>query len=131
MKGATSVKISYMFITFVICLMLSVPVYAFSGYVSMDYDLLTQDWVWEIELQKNVTEIFSVGTTLQTYCPGYGFKGIVPSWIPEMQRYEVWAEARIKNISVKLIDWCDHYLAQSGIDDNDTHGLALRMRYEF
>lgn len=118
-------------VTALICLAFTAPVYAVSGHVDMHYDFIAEEWTWGVGLERALGEHLAVGTALETMCPDYGYKGIVPSWIPEMQRYEVWAELRWRDISVKLIDWCNHYLAQSGIDDNDTHGLTLRVRYEF
>ena len=103
---------------------------AVSGHVGMDYDLLTEEWVWGVGLEKGLTDNVAVGTNLKTACPDYGYKGIVPSWIPELQRYEVWAEVRWKEVSVRLTDWCDHYLSQSGKND-DKWGLKLSLRYSF
>ncbi len=115
----------------VICLALAAPACAVSGYVGMDYDFMSQAWVWGVGLERGLGEYLAVGTALEAVCPGYGYKGPIPSWMPEMQRYEVWAEARWRDVSVRITDWCDHYLAQSGVNGNDTHGLTLRVRYGF
>lgn len=117
-------------ISLALALLLASPCLAVSGHIGMDYDLLTEEWVWDVGLEKGLTDNLVVGTTLSTTCPDYGYKGIIPSWIPELQRYEVWAEVRWKEVSVRLTDWCDHYLSQSGKDD-DKWGLKLSLRYSF
>jgi len=116
-------------IIIVICL----PVHAdLGGHVSVDYDTLNQDWLWVLNVDKQLTPWFKIGTTLGTYSEGFGFKHFVPSWIPHRLDYEVYAEVHYKNFSLRVTDWCDHWFAQS--DQNwsaDRWGLTVRLRYDF
>lgn len=113
--------------------LLSSPVYAkIGGYVSVEHDTLNQDWLWVLNVDKQLTPWFKVGTTLGTYCEGFGFKHFVPSWIPHRLDYEVYAEVHYKNFSLRVTDWCDHWFAQSDQDwSADRGGLTVRLRYEF
>lgn len=119
------------FVVAVICLAFAAPAYAVSGHVDMHYDFIAEEWIWGVGLQKELGEHLAVGTVMEAACPEYGYKGIVPSWAPAMQRYEVWAEVRWQGMSVRLTDWCDHFLAQAGSADWDACGLELRVRYAF
>jgi hypothetical protein len=116
-------------IIIVICL----PVYAeIGGYVSVEYDTLNQDWLWVLNVDKQLTPWFKVGTALGTYSEGFGFKHFVPSWIPHRLDYEVYAEVHYKNFSLRVTDWCDHWFAQSDQDWlADRWGLTVRLRYDF
>ena len=97
-----------------------------------DYDFVAAEWRFGVGLEYPLSDTFAVGTTLTTLCPDYGFKGIVPSWIPSLQGYEVWAEVRWQDVRLRLTDWCDHYLAQGGVGaSEDRWGLRLSLRYDF
>ena len=104
-----------------------------SGHVAMDYDTLNEDWLWTLSVDKHITSWWLVGTSMATYAPGYGFKHFVPSWIPHRLDYEVYTELRYKDLSLRIIDWCDHWFDQSGVDarGNDKYGLQIRLRYDF
>ena len=110
----------------------SATAYAVSGYVEGSYDLLTQQWVWSIEAKQPVGRCLTLGATLTTPCDGVRSKVILPSWCPTSQLYEMWAEARHGPVSVRLTDWCFHWLSQSGqTAAQDKWGLGLSIRYEF
>jgi hypothetical protein len=113
--------------------LLSLPVYAeIGGYVSVEYDTLNQDWLWVLNVDKQLAPWFKIGTTLGTYSEGFGFKHFVPSWIPHRLDYEVYAEVHYKNFSLRVTDWCDHWFAQSDQDWlADRWGLTIRLRYDF
>lgn len=106
-------------------LLLSAPCYA---RVAGEYDILTQEWVWEASDEYNITDWLGIGYSLRCLCPCTTWKTVIPSWVPFRQDYEVWAEVRYKSVTVRLTDWCNHWLSQSGRDD-DTHGLRLRVEW--
>ena len=112
--------------------LLSLPVYAeIGGHVSVEYDTLNQDWLWVLNVDKQLSPWFKIGTTLGTYSEGFGFKHFVPAWIPHRLDYEVYAEVHYKNVSLRATSWCDHWFSQSYNYDGDSHGLTLRLKYEF
>jgi hypothetical protein len=106
--------------------------FAADGYVAANYDALLKTWVWELSVHKDINSYLRVGTTLKTHGDKYAQKTIVPSFIPTMQGYEVWAEIQKGDFSVRITDWCDHWLSQSGVPSYiDDEGLKLRVQYNF
>lgn len=79
-------------------LLLSTPCYA---RVAGEYDILTQEWVWEASDEYNITDWFGIGYSLRCLCPCTTWKTIIPSWVPFRQDYEVWAEVRYKSVTVR------------------------------
>ena len=113
--------------------LLSLPVYAeIGGYVSVEYDTLNQDWLWVLNVDKQLTDWWLVGASMATYAPEYGFKHFIPAWVPYRLDYEVYAEVHYKNFSLRGTSWCDHWFAQSDQDwSADRWGLTVRLRYDF
>lgn len=101
--------------------------------VSGDYDLVTGLWSWEAAGSKPLTDWLSVGYSLTAVCDGWMTKaGVVPSWTPIRQDYAIWLQADYGPWSVRLTDWCNHWLSQSGRPPwEDTHGLAVRVQWEW
>jgi len=112
--------------------LISLPVYAeIGGYVSVDYDTMNKDWHWTLSVDKHITSWWLVGASMVTYAPEYGFKHFIPAWVPYRLDYEVYAEVHYKNVSLRVTSWCDHWFSQSYNYDGDSHGLTLRLKYEF
>ena len=112
--------------------LISLPVYAeIGGYVSVDYDTMNQNWHWTLSVDKHITSWWLVGASMVTYAPEYGFKHFIPAWVPYRLDYEVYAEVHYKNVSLRVTSWCDHWFSQSYNYDGDSHGLTLRLKYEF
>ena len=116
-----------------LCLLVTLPVHAqIRGYVAVDYDTMTRDWLWTLSVDKHITDWWLVGTSMATFAPGYGFKYFIPSWIPHRLDYEVYTEIRLGDWSLRVTDWCDHWFAQSDQDwSADRWGLTVRLRYDF
>ena len=116
-----------------LCLLVALPVHAqIKGYVAVDYDTMTRDWLWTLSVDKHITDWWLVGTTMTTRTPGYAFKHFIPSWIPHRLDYEVYTEFRYKDISLRVTDWCDHWFSQSDKGGwLDEWGLTVRVRYDF
>lgn len=97
------------------------------------YDLLTGFWAWEAAGSKPVTDWLLVGYSLTAVCGGTTFKaGLVPSWVPIRQDYSIWAEVQRGPWSLRVTDWCNHWLAQSGRPPwADTQGLSVRVQWEW
>ena len=121
------------FIVLMLCFIITLPVQAeVKSYVAVNYDTMNQDWLWELSINKHITDWWLVGTSMATYAPEYGFKFFVPSWIPHRLDYEVYTEFRYKDISLRITDWCDHWFSQSGKGGwLDEWGLTVRLRYDF
>lgn len=120
-------------LTVLLVLLLTNVVYAMGGHVAVDYDTMNEDWVWEVEVFKDLGSFVKVGFNMATYSPVFGFKHFIPSWAPFRLDYQVYAEVKYKSVSLRVTDWCDHWFAQSGKDawESDSHGLTLRLKYEF
>jgi len=78
--------------------------------VACQYDLATQQWTWETAGAHPLTDWLSIGYSLRCLCEWKA--GIVPSWVRVRQDYTIWAEARQGAWSVRLTDWCNHWLSQ-------------------
>jgi len=114
------------------CLLSAVSCMA-SHLVAGEYDLVTRRWTWEVSGSHALANRLSIGYSLRCLCSEWVWKaGIVPSWVPIRQDYTVWAEARHGPWSVRLTDWCDHWLSQSGMPPwADEWGLTLRVQREW
>jgi hypothetical protein len=119
-------------IALALLLLLAAPALA-QHTVSGEYDLLTGLWSWEAAGSKPVTDWLSVGYTLTAVCDGAIYKaGIVPSWVPVRQDYAIWLQATCGAWSVRVTDWCNHWLSQSGKPPaSDTWGLRVRVQWEW
>ena len=114
--------------------LISLPVHAeVGGYVSVEYDTLNQDWHWTLSVDKHITSWWSVGVgaSMVTYVPEYGFGHFVPAWVPDRLDYEVYAEVHYKDFSLRVTSWRDHRFSQSYSYNGGSHGLTLRLKYEF
>ena len=122
-----------MVFTVLLVLLLTNVVYAMGGYVAVDYDTMNEDWHWTLSVDKHITSWWLVGTSMVTYAPSYAYKHFIPAWVPYRLDYEVYTEVHYKNFSLRVTSWCDHWFAQSGQDawESDSHGLAVRLKYEF
>jgi len=120
-------------ISLLILLALAVPAHAeIKGFVAVDYDTMNKDWVWTLNVNKHLTDWWLVGTSMTTYAPEYGFKHFIPAWVPHRLDYEVYAEVRYENFSLRVTSWCDHWFAQSDQDwSADRAGLTVSLRYDF
>lgn len=103
-----------------------------SHVVAGEYDLLSGLWMWEAAGAQPLNEWLCVGYRMRCLCNGWAPKAIIPSWIPIRQDYEVWAEVQRGVWTIRLTDWCDHWLSQSGVPQSeDTHGLTVRMQWRW
>ena len=119
-------------ILLVLLLLLAAPCAA-QHTVAGEYDLLTGLWAWETAGSKPINGWLSVGYTLTAVCDGAIYKaGILPSWAPIRQDYSIWAQADYGPWSVRVTDWCNHWLSQSGRPPwEDTQGLAVRVQWQW
>lgn len=120
-------------ITLIVLVMLltAIPCTA-SHRVAGEYDLITELWTWEAAGDYDIVDWLGVGYSLRCLCDGWAPKTIIPSWIPIRQDYEVWAEARYGDWTVRVTDWCNHWLSQSGVSrSEDTHGLTVRVQWQW
>jgi len=115
-----------------VCLMPVISCAA-SQLVAGEYDLVTRQWTWEVTGSHPCADWLSIGYSLRCLCSDWVWKAeIVPSWAPIRQDYRVWAEARHGPWSVRLTDWCNHWLSQSGMPPwADEWGLTLRVQREW
>lgn len=116
-----------------LCCLIAMPTQAeIRDHLAVDYDLLNCDWNWTVHLEKQVLKGLYVGAEMVTFSPDFGYKLVIPAWMPYRLDYDVWAEYRFREWSIRLSSWCDHWFAQSGVDrQEDKHGLTVRLRYEF
>lgn len=100
--------------------------------IAAEYDLLTGLWAWEATAARQLTGWLSVGYTLTAVCAGYGWKGFVPSFVPVRQDYSIWAEVQHGAWSLRVTDWCNHWLSQSRQPAwEDSQGLSIRIQWEW
>lgn len=119
-------------LTILLLLLLLAAPCAANHTIAAEYDLLTGLWSWEGSGSKDLTGWLSVGYTLTAVCAGYGWKGFVPSFVPVRQDYSIWAEVQHGAWSLRVTDWCNHWLSQSGMPPwADEWGLTLRVQWEW
>ncbi len=115
----------------ILALVVATPCTA-SHIVAGEYDLLSGLWVWEASEDHPLADWLYVGYRMRCLCDGWAPKTIVPSWIPIRQDYEVWAEARYGDWTIRITDWCNHWLSQSGVSrSEDTDGLTVRVQWQW
>lgn len=114
------------------CVILT-PCAAAQHTVAAEYDLLSSLWSWEASANKPLTDWLSVGYSLTVVCDGAIYKaGLVPSWIPVRQDYAIWAEVQHGAWSLRVTDWCNHWLSQSRQPAwEDSQGLSIRVQWEW
>lgn len=115
------------------CVLIAATPCSASHTVAGEYDLVRRQWTWEATGAHPLAEWLSIGYSLRCLCDQWVWKaGIVPSWAPVRQDYTIWAEARHGPWSVRLTDWCNHWLSQSGQPPwADEHGLTVRVQWEW
>lgn len=102
------------------------------GHISGNYDFVSETYYWEVEVRKNLFGFLTVGTSFGTPTPEIATKIFVPSGVPTRIDYNLYAEVKIKDFSIRLTNWCNHWLAQSNHSYlDDTWGLDLTVKYEF
>ena len=104
------------------------------GHVLGNYDFVSETYYWEVEVNKNLFGFLTVGTSFGTPTPELVIKSFVPSGVPTRIDYKLYAEVKIKDVSVRLTDWCDHWLVQHTDymkPQQDKWGLQLQVKYEF
>lgn len=103
-----------------------------SGYVEGKYNTLEKSWEWALSVEKPLGSNLAIGTTMACFAANYGLKGgVVPSWMPDKQLYELWAELRLGDLSLRVSDWCTHTFARAGIGIDDEWDLSVSLRYAF
>jgi len=114
------------------CLLSAVSCMA-SHLVAGEYDLVTRRWTWEVSGDHALADWLSIGYALRCLCSDWVWKaGVVPSWVPIRQDYEVWAQVRRGAWTLRVMDWCNHWLAQSHMPAwADEWGLTLRVQREW
>lgn len=102
------------------------------GHVLGNYDFVAETYYWEVDVHKNIFGFLTLGTSFGTPTPEIVTKVFVPSGVPTRIDYKLYAEVKIKDFSIRLTDWCNHWLAQSNHSSlDDTWGLDLTVKYEF
>jgi hypothetical protein len=117
-----------------VLIMASVTQASIGGHVSGNYDFVSETYYWEVEVNKNLFGFLTVGTSFGTPTPELVIKSFVPSGVPTRIDYKLYAEVKIKDVSVRLTDWCDHWLVQHTDymkPQQDKWGLQLQVKYEF
>lgn len=101
--------------------------------IAAEYDLLTGLWAWEASAARQLTGWLTIGYSLTAMCDGAMFKaGMLPSFTPIRQDYAIWAQVQHGAWSLRVTDWCNHWLAQSGRPPwADEWGLTLRVQWEW
>lgn len=117
-----------------VLIMGSVTQASVGGHVLGNYDFVSETYYWEVEVNKNLFGFLTVGTSFGTPTPELVIKSFVPSGVPTRIDYKLYAEVKIKDVSVRLTDWCDHWLVQHTDymkPQQDKWGLQLQVKYEF
>lgn len=114
------------------CVILT-PCAAAQHTVAAEYDLLSSLWSWEASANKPLTDWLTIGYSLTAMCDGATFKaGIIPSFTPIRQDYAIWAQAQHGAWSLRVTDWCNHWLSQSRQPAwEDSQGLSIRVQWEW
>lgn len=117
-----------------VLIMASVTHADIGGHVSGNYDFVSETYYWEVDVHKNIFGFLTLGTSFGTPTPEIVTKAFVPSGVPTRIDYKLYAEVKIKDVSVRLTDWCDHWLVQHTDymkPQQDKRGLQLQVKYEF
>lgn len=119
-------------------MLLSTPVYAeergIHGEVSGCYGLTQGEaQVWLVDLYYSFNNWFSLGASQQTTTNGFGMIGVVPSFIPTSQLYEIYIKFDLEPIEVKISQWCKHPVWSSPKIDPSiaNQGIYILMSYKF
>ena len=100
--------------------------------IGCEYDAVNELWAWDLGFEHQLASWLDFGATLKCYLDPevpYSFRaGLIPAGVPYLQGYEIWVKATWGDLSLAISDWCNHYLAQSGVPAYyDTYGLTLRL----
>jgi hypothetical protein len=115
-----------------VCLLaLSLPVSAKTT-LSYERDFETSQDTWGVAFEKQIGAVgdfkLSGGGVVDTLLSGYTPKEFLISGVPSRQDYTLYLKAEYKGLTVRLTDWCNHYLAQSPFR-GDTQGVTIRVEY--
>ncbi len=106
---------------------------AIEGHFLVRYNTLEQTGIGKLKVYEDFGR-WQVGGRFQAELGGFGIRaGLIPTGKPISQTYEGFVNYRItEQITVGLVSWCKHYLAQSGNSPTkDKTGLDIKLKYEF
>ena len=115
-----------------VLIMTNVTQASVGGHVLGNYDFISETYYWEVDVHKKLFDFLTLGTSFGTPTPEIGTKAFVPSGVPTRIDYKLYAEVKIKDVSVRLTDWCDHWLVQHTDymkPQQDKWGLQLQVKY--
>jgi len=114
-------------------LTITLPVSAIGGHVAIEYDLMSETAMTEVDLHKNIDDL-KIGLQMNTYLIQLSLKdGWMPAGVPESQFYRGYLDYKwTDNITFTLSNQCRHFFSQSHISHwNDTSSITVGAKYEF
>ena len=113
-------------------IIITLPIYAVDGYVSIEYSLTTNTYLTEINLIQKI-ERFTVGLNMQTEVSQINLKGgWLPAGEPINQRYTGYIQYVYKKITFTLLSSCLHYFSHyKKTYEYDESDIKFKIKYEF
>lgn len=127
------IKIKKTLLILLIILLLSFPVSAINGHISLGIDTMSGNGLGEIYLYEKFDRL-TIGGMMQTDLMGFTLKdGYFPAGVPRGQSYDLIVKYDItEQIEVSLVEGCKHYFAQSNKTrfDDDVY-IKINLKYSF
>lgn len=120
-------------LTLLFILIFTVPIYAVSGHVSLNYETMNSGGEGEIYLYQKFKD-FTVGGRMKTNLMGFSLKdGYFPAGVPASQTYDLILKYKLTEyLEINLTEGCNHYFSQSEKSwrEDETY-IKIGVKYTF
>ena len=119
-------------LTLLLCL-ITFPVLAIGGYVSLDYNTMQENWISQVRIYQDFGKL-RIGYQATTDLFEISLKdGYFPTGVPLAQYYGLFVDYEIVDgISLRLNEWCNHWFAQSGQSwRKDSQDITIGIKINF
>ena len=120
----------------ILLLLLPTTTMAIEGHIAVEYDMMYQGGMVELEIYEEVGN-FEIGGQLYSYIISAELKDDwLPSARPDYQFYRGYISYSINNITLTFASQCTHYFSYSQFFTghtyrNDTAAITAKVKYSF